>query len=182
MWRSKQSSSEVSTRGTRSLDTKRFRVVGVLVADADDYHLYITNLPREEFLPADLATLYRCRWEIETLFRKLKTQYELDEFDTSNPDVVEILLYAALLSLLVSRDLLDLVTEQADDEIVFPSERWAATFRSHAQLVLHELGEYLGYSPPPLLERLIDDAQKIHQQRPILQETLTTATQPRCES
>ncbi|MFN1127244.1 IS4 family transposase, partial [Halobacterium salinarum] len=168
--------------GTRSLDTKRFRVVGVRDEDADDYHLYITNLPREEFLPADLGTLYRCRWEVETLFRELKTQYELDEFDTSNPVVVEILLYAALLSLLVSRELLDLVTEQADDEIVFPPERWAATFRSHAQLVLHELGEYLGYSPPPLLERLIEDAQKIHQQRPILQETLATATQPRCES
>ncbi|ERJ05707.1 hypothetical protein HLRTI_002329 [Halorhabdus tiamatea SARL4B] len=33
-----------------------------------------------------------------------------------------------------------------------------------------------------LLERLIEDAQKIHQQRPILQETLATATQPRCEA
>jgi len=53
---------------------------------------------------------------------------------------------------------------------------------SHAQLILHELGEYLGYSPPPLLERLIEDAQKIHQQRPILQETLATAAQPRCEA
>ena len=168
--------------GTRSLDTKRFRVVGVRNEDADDYHLYITNLPREEFFPTDIAELYRCRWEVELLFRELKTQYELDEFDTSKPHVVKILLYAAMLSLLVSRDLLDLVTEHADDEVVFPPERWAATFRSHAQLILHELGEYLGYSPPPLLERLTEDAQKIHQQRPILQETLATATQPRCES
>ena len=168
--------------GTQSRDTKRFRVVGVRKEDADDYHLYITNLPREEFLPSDLGTIYRCRWEVELLFRELKTQYELDEFDTTKKHVVEILLYAALLSLLVSRELLDLVTEQADDEIVFPPERWAATFRSHAQLILHELGEYLGYSPPPLLDRLIEDAQKIHQQRPVLQETLATATQPRCES
>jgi len=168
--------------GTRSLDTKRFRVVGVRDKDADDYHLYMTNLTREEFFPADLAEIYRCRWEVELLFRELKTQYELDEFDTSDEHVVKILLYAALLSLLVSRDLLDLVTEQADDELVFPTERWAATFRSHAQLILHELGEYLGYSPPPLLERLIEDAQKIHKQRPILQETLATATQPRCEA
>ena len=168
--------------GTRSLDTKRFRVVGVRNENADDYHLYITNLPREEFFPTDIAELYRCRWEVELLFRELKTQYELDEFDTSKPHVVKILLYAAMLSLLVSRDLLDLVTEHADDEVVFPPERWAATFRSHAQLILHELGEYLGYSPPPLLERLTEDAQKIHQQRPILQETLATATQPRCES
>nr|CAA28524.1 unnamed protein product [Halobacterium salinarum] len=57
-----------------------------------------------------------CRWEVELLFRELKTQYELDEFDTSDEHVVRILLYAALLSLLVSRDSLDLVTEQADDE------------------------------------------------------------------
>jgi len=63
---------------------------------------------------------------------------------------------------------------------VFPPERWAATFRSHAQLILHELGEYLGYSP--LLERLIEDAQMIHKQRPILRETLATATQPGCEA
>jgi putative transposase len=168
--------------GTCSLDSKRFRVVGVRDEDADDYHLYITNLSRDEFLPADIATLYRCRWEVETLFRELKTQYELDEFDTSKEHVVRILLYAALLSLLVSRDLLDLVTDQADEEIVFPPERWAATFRSHAQLILHELGEFLGYSPPPLLERLVEDAQKIHQQRPILRETLATATQPRCET
>ena len=168
--------------GTQSWDTKTFRVVGVRNEDADEHHLYITNLPREEFSPEDISTLYRCRWEVELLFRELKTQYELDEFNTSKSHVVEILLYAALLSLLVSRDLLDLLTVVADDEIVFPPERWAATFRSHAQLLLHELGEYLGYSPPPLLERLIEDAQKIHQQRPILQERLVTATQPRGEA
>ncbi len=125
--------------GTRSLDTKQFRVVGVRNEDADDYHLYMTNLTRKEFFPADLAQIYRCRWEVELLFRELKTQYNLDEFDTSDEHVVKILLYAGLLSLLVSRDLLDLVTEQADDELVFPTERWAATFRSHAQLFLHKL-------------------------------------------
>ena len=42
--------------GTRSWDTKRFRVVGVRNKDAADYHFYITNLPREWFLPADIAT------------------------------------------------------------------------------------------------------------------------------
>ena len=112
----------------------------------------------------DLVTLYRCRWEVETLFRELKSQYKLDDFDTTNLDVVETLLYAALLSLLVDRDLLELVTKQADDEIVFLPECWAATFRSHAQLILHELGECLDYSPPPLLEgpdrRYTEDPQE----------------------
>jgi len=167
--------------GTQSEDTKTFRVVGVRDEDADDYHLYMTNLSREEFFPEDIATIYRCRWQVEILFRELKTQYRLDEFDTEKPHIVEILLYAALLSLVVSRELLSLVVEHAEGTAVFPPERWAATFRSHAQLILYELGDYLGYSPPPLLDRLIEDAQKIHQQRPILQERLVTATQPRGE-
>jgi len=164
--------------GEQSEDSKRFRVVGVRDEDADDYELYITNLPREEFLPDELATIYSCRWETELIFRELKTQYELDEFDTSKKHVVEILLNAALLSLLVSRELLSLVTEHAADEIVFPPERWAATLRSHAQLLLYRLGDYLGYSPPPLLDRLVEEAQKIHQERQILQEELASVMQP----
>ena len=43
--------------GTRSWDTKRFRVVGVRNEVADDYHFYITNVPRKWFLPADHSSL-----------------------------------------------------------------------------------------------------------------------------
>lgn len=38
------------------------------------------------------------------------------------------------------------------------------------------LDQRLGYSPPPLLEQMAEDAQKIHQERPILKEILATAT------
>jgi len=44
---------------------------------------------------------------------------------------------------------------------MFPREIGAATFRSRAKLIPHEVSVYLGYSPLPLLDRLIDDAQKI---------------------
>jgi putative transposase len=102
-------------------------VVGVRDEDADNYHLYIANLPREEFLPEDLAPIYRCRWVVERLFRELKTEYEVDEFDTTKKHIVKILVYAALLSLLISRELLALVTECAGDDAVVPSGRWTAT-------------------------------------------------------
>ena len=52
--------------GKRSKDSKIFRVVGVRDEDADDgYRLYITNLPRDQFSPADISTLYRARWVVE---------------------------------------------------------------------------------------------------------------------
>ncbi|ELY76926.1 transposase (ISH8), partial [Natrinema pallidum DSM 3751] len=35
---------------------------------------------------------------------------------------------------------------------------------------------------PPLLDRLIADAQKIHKQRPVLQEQLATAIKPAAEA
>lgn len=44
------------------------------------------------------ATLCRCHWEIELLFRELESRYELDEFDTTKKHAVEILVYAALLT------------------------------------------------------------------------------------
>ncbi|MBX0297047.1 hypothetical protein EGH23_19395 [Halomicroarcula sp. F27] len=126
-----------------------------IVDDDDDDYLYITTRSRNELLSVGFTTLYRFCREVETLIREFKTRYELVKFDTSNADVVKIIiLYAALLSPLVTRDLLNLVTEQTDGEIIFLPERWAATFRSHVQLSFYELGEYLGYSPSTLLERL----------------------------
>ncbi len=82
----------------------------------------------------------------------------------------------------MSRELLAPLTEHAADETVFPPERWAATLRSHAQLLLYRLGDYLGYSPPPLLKRLVEESQKIHQERQILQEELVTVMQPAAEA
>jgi len=70
--------------GKQSTDTVEFRVVGVLVADTDDYHLYVTNLP-DEFTPRQVAALYGLRWEVELLFRELKSLCGLEKFHTSGP-------------------------------------------------------------------------------------------------
>ena len=81
--------------------------------------------------------------------------------------------------LVVSRELLDLVIEYAEEDAVFPPERWAATLRSHAQRILKRLSNYLDYSPPPLLERMAADAQKIHQSvQPFRSGSLPLLNQP----
>lgn len=66
----------------------------------------------------------------------------LDKFDTSNPAVMQILLYAAVLTVLISRELLGLVIDSADDEAVFLPRRGAAILRSHAQRILDRLGTF----------------------------------------
>ena len=138
-------------------------VVGVLNPDTDDYHLYITNLPREEFSSEQIATLYRARWEVELLFRELKSRYGLEKFDTSKAYIVKIQITAALLTLVVSRAILRVLVDHAEErgeDATFPTERWATTFRSYAQLILMELADLYGFPPPNVPELLYQEAKQ----------------------
>ena len=164
--------------GTQTWDSKRFRVVGVRDEDADDgYRLYITNLPRDRFEPEKISTLYRARWVVELLFRELKSRYSLGEFKTEKAHIVEIQVLAALLTLVVSRAILRAFVEHAEDhdeECVFPTERWAATFRSLAQLILMEIAAGYGYPPPNLGTLLYREAKQPAPSRLTLLEEVNT--------
>jgi IS4 transposase len=135
----------------RSYDSKLFRVVGVRIADADDgSRMYITNLPNGTFSPEDISTLYRARWALELLFRELKSQYGLGRFQTEKEHIVRIQAKAALLTPVVSRAIVRLFVDYAEelgDDCVFPTERWATTFRSYAQQVLSEIVVSFDYDP-----------------------------------
>jgi len=148
---------------TRSTDSKQFRVVGVLVADTDNYHLYLTNLPRGKYSPSQIAILYRARWEVELLFRELKSRYALEKFNTSKEHIVKIQITAALLTLVVSRAILRILVDHAEErgeDASFPTERWATTFRSYAQLILMELADLYGFPPPNIPELLYQEAKQ----------------------
>jgi IS4 transposase len=159
--------------GKQSTDTMEFRVVGVRNEDTDDYHLYVTNLP-DDFTPRQIAALYGLRWEVELLFRELKSLYGLENFQTSDPAIVNLLVVAALLTLTVSRALLGMFQELFP-ETTFPRERWARTFRSLAQLILAEIAESLGHPPPNLPELLFREARQPERSRQLLPDRVAEA-------
>lgn len=78
--------------GRRSSDTSRCRLVAVWGDEARKYHLYLTNIGPEVLTAEEVASLYSMRWEVELCFRELKSQYALDKFRTTNPDIVEALI------------------------------------------------------------------------------------------
>ena len=159
--------------GRQSTATMEFRVVGVRNEDTDDYHLYVTNLP-DAFTPRQVAALYGLRWEVELLFRELKSLYGLEKFQTSDPAIVQLLVVAALLTLTVSRALLG-VFQELFPETVFPRERWAKTFRSLAQLILEDLAQSFGHPPPNLSELMFRDARQPEKSRHLLSERVSEA-------
>ena len=81
------------------------RLVGHYNRGANCWHLYLTNLPPRSFSPDEVADLYRLRWEVELLFKELKTTCRLEDIPSSREDVVLTLLYASVLALLAARSL-----------------------------------------------------------------------------
>lgn len=80
-----------------------YRVVGVRHGDAREHHWYVTNVPVTILAPVEIATTYAARWEIELIFRELKTHLRLAQLASARRVVVEALIYAALIGLAVSR-------------------------------------------------------------------------------
>lgn len=62
-----------------------------------------------------MSVLYHARWSVELLFRELKSRCELGSFQTEKPYIVRIQVLAALLTLVVSRAILRVFVDYADD-------------------------------------------------------------------
>jgi len=91
----KWTSSEASPTAPRSRAVETF-CVGVWKEEEERYHLYITELPEKGYSASDVAQLYLARWEVELLFRELKTTYGLEMNNLHQPAVVEAMILGLL--------------------------------------------------------------------------------------
>lgn len=127
-------------------DEQTFRVVAIMNDETGEYHTYMTNLTSEQFTAEEIASLYRARWEIELLFRELKTHFALDKVPTANRHAVEALLWTGILTLVVHRMIFLTIRELHPEEAPFMShERSAIAFQEQgASLILREVLERHG--------------------------------------
>jgi len=146
-----------SYRGHKEWDTLTTRLVAVWNEDAEKYHTYLTNIPVEVLSPEEVASLYGCRWEVELVFKELKSQYALDRVNTTNQSVAEALIWASRLTLVVSRRLHSVVRAQIPEGMRarYPPLRWGIAFREQSGRILDTLLDRLHrkrVDPEPLLE------------------------------
>lgn len=121
--------------------------------------------------------LYGVRWEVEVPFRESKSLYGLEKFQTSNPALVELLVVAALLTLVVSRALLG-VLQAIYPETEFPRDRWAKTLRSFAQHILEDLTRSFGHYLPNLSEMILCNSRQPERLRLLLSERVAETFKP----
>ncbi len=123
--------------GHRSGAQRRWRLVGVRDVATGTYHLYVTNIPPERLAAREVACAYEARWQIELLFHELKSYYRIEDQPSRKEPIVEILLYASIVTLIVSRRLLQAVRAKLQGlNRVIPEARWAALFSTVAPEIL----------------------------------------------
>jgi IS4 transposase len=74
--------------GCGELILEEFRLVAIYNLEDEKYHVYITNISDELLTAKDIAYLYKGRWEIELIFKELKSKYQLDVVETTNVQVI----------------------------------------------------------------------------------------------
>lgn len=63
----------------------------------------ITTLPQSQFTAQDIQQYYALRWQIELLFKELKSYCNLSTFSTENEHIVRTLIWSSLLVMLLKR-------------------------------------------------------------------------------
>ncbi|MFC7126517.1 IS4 family transposase [Halovenus rubra] len=170
-------------RGSGASTTRTFRLVGLRNKESEEYHLYLTNLGKEDYSAPDIAQLYRARWEVELLFKELKSRFGLDEINTTDTYIIEALIIMAAISLMMSRVIVDelrsLEARQREAEAAadadesasrLPRRRCSLAVERHAHLIQLYLMVELGYELPDLDELLLWASQNPNPHRNRLRE------------
>ena len=118
----------------------RLRLIAVWHPDKKRHLQYLTSVAESKLAARDAPAIYAMRWEIELLFRELKTPLRAKHMPSANKAAVEALLYASLLALAVARTLHRTVAAQPRGVLEpFPIERWTVVIRHVAPALLQLL-------------------------------------------
>ena len=158
-----------------------FRMVGLLNNTDEEYHLYATNLATDEYSAPNIAQLYRARWEVELLFKELRSRFGLNEINTTDAYVIEALISIAAISLLMSHIIVDELQkldakerESVDDAAALstrvPRRRCSIAVERHSHLIHLYVMRDLGYPLPDLDALLLWASRDPNPHRPRLRE------------
>lgn len=76
-----------------------FRLITATILKTGEKIYFLTNLmDTDAFSAADIAQIYRARWEIEAFFKFLKQHFNLKHFMSHNENGIQVVLYITLIA------------------------------------------------------------------------------------
>jgi len=106
-----------------------------------DYHTYFTNIPEQELDVREVAALYAARWDIENLFREMKSEDLLGRLESENANITEIFVLIPFIRLIITRKLFGTAREMlgASQFKRVQKRLWAIVFAENARRILSNL-------------------------------------------
>lgn len=114
--------------GHHSWAHRTFRLIAIRNQETGEYHVYLTNLPANRLPAEDVQAVYALRWQVELLFKALKSHGRLEQLPSSNQAIVEAWVWASVLAAAASQALYRLIRAAVPPERFVPLLRWAAVF------------------------------------------------------
>ncbi len=127
--------------GKRGIRRRTFRLVAVRNDETGRYHCYFTNVPTDRLAADEVRATYAPRWQVELLFKAIKTHGNLAHLPSSKRHIVESLIRASVLATIVSQALYREVRSRVAASRHMPLLRWAAIFARRAPELLRLLVE-----------------------------------------
>jgi len=104
------------------------RLIAVRDPESGHYHCYLTNIPPERLAAEDISQTYALRWQVEILFKAMKSHGHLAQLPSTKKSVVDSLIWASVLATIASQALFRLIRMQVERKRFVPLLRWAALF------------------------------------------------------
>ena len=145
-------------RGRRSWGTGTARLVAVRDQESGRYHCYLTNVPPERLAAEDILQTYALRWQVEILFKAMKSHGHLAQLPSTKKEAVDSLIWASILSTLASQTLLRLIRKRVRRGRFVPLLRWEALYSRVAEDLLRLVLEPDPVSDEQLHQLLLREA------------------------
>ncbi len=92
-------------RRARRKSRKQGKTIKAETLRAAGYVLLLTSLDADRFAAREVLALYRLRWQIELVFKRLKSLLHLDDLPAKDPDLARCWIYAKLIAALLLEDM-----------------------------------------------------------------------------
>ena len=105
------------------------------------YHTYFTNIPEQELDAREVAALYAARWDIENLFREMKSEDLLGRLESKNANITELFVLIPFIRLIIARKLFGTARKMLDAAQFkrLKKRLWAIVFAENARRILSNL-------------------------------------------
>lgn len=114
--------------GFRSSATQVFRLIAIYNHETSGYHCYMTNTSAKQLSPEQVPVIYALRWQVEICFKGLRQYHSLDQLPSQKEEVVQCLLWASILSNIVSGQFYKKVKSFVPKDRTIPRLRWMKHF------------------------------------------------------